>query len=44
MHVCFNTGVEAGRDEVQIISNATAAEGEGVAITGEKDALETHLN
>lgn len=37
MHVCFNTSVQAGRDEVQISSSAAVAEGEGagagVAIT-----------
>lgn len=45
MHVCFNTSVQAGREEVQISSSAAAAaEGEGVAITRGKDALETHLN
>lgn len=36
--------MEAGRDEVQISSSAAGAEGEGVAITRDKDALETHLN
>lgn len=48
MQVCFNTSVQAGRDEVQISSSAAAAaaaaEGEGVAITRGKDTLETHLN
>lgn len=44
MHVCFNTWVQAGRDEVQISSSAAAAEGEGVAITRGKDTPETHLN
>lgn len=44
MRVCFNTSVQTGRDEVQISSNAAAAEGEGVAITRGKGTLETHLN
>lgn len=44
MHVCFNTSVQAGRDEVQISSSAAVAVGEGVAITRDKDTLETHLN